>query len=402
VESFSFNSTGDIFACTWWYPADTLVVDRARYRLERSTDNGITWTSILESWGSLCTAINKDDHIFVGTFGKVQRSTDNGKTWETVNDKLEAGFIHALAISPEGFIYLGANGGNYRSTDGGYHWTKLDLKFQAMDFVFREGGQIFAGVNSGYFPEPAHHLYRSSDNGETWERVLTTEKTYGWSMAVNKKGYIFAATNGYEGSCGGVYRSRDNGDTWIRMNNGLPNSNVDHLVINSQDHIFVGIYGSGVYHSTDDGENWTAVNNGLSDLRVTALGISPHDHVFVGSGTNSTPTNSSEIGHVFRSTTTTSVNDDGSDIPNNFILGQNYPNPFNSTTAVQFSIPHTGHVSVRIYNILGQEVSTLFSGRLSSGNHEIHWNPHNLAGGVYFCHLQLDNLNSSIKMTLLP
>jgi len=400
VESFSFNSKGDIFITTWWYP-DEVVFDGALYRIECSTDNGSVWTSVLETGGfSVCTAINKEGHIFTGTFGKVQRSIDNGETWEITNDELPVSFIHILAISPEGHIYLGANPENYRSTDGGYNWTKLDLEYQAKTFIFKEDGYIFAGVNPGNSSIP-QYIYRTADNGETWEQVLCADKTFGWSMAVNNKGDVFAGTSGYDGSTqGGVYHSTDNGNTWIKVNNGLPNFNVNSLVIDSNDHIFASIYGSGVYRSIDNGGNWSEVNNGLSDLRVKCLGINPESNIFVGTGTNEKPP--SEGGHVFISNTTTSVDQIDSQIPDNFTLEQNYPNPFNSTTTIKFSIPYTNYVSLKIYNILGQEISTLFSGKFPSENYEVHWNAHNLSGGIYFCRLQSGSFTKSIKMVFLP
>lgn len=401
VESFSFNSNGDIFITTWWMPPDGYLVGDARYRIERSSDNGGTWISVLEAgWPPVCTAINKEGHIFAGTFGKVQKSADNGDTWEITNDELPVSFIHTLAISPKGYIYLGANGGNYRSIDGGYNWTKLDLEFQAKTYIFKENGTIFASVASGNYPNPPRCIFRSVDNGITWTQVLYAEKTSYWSIALNSKGDIFAANYGSEGTHNGIYRSTDNCYTWIQINNGLPNLKVNSIVIDSNDRIFVSIYGFGVYCSVDNGENWVEINDGLTDLRVKCLGISPENNIFVGTGTHEIPP--IEGGNIFISSIITSVNQNSNKIPDNFSLEQNYPNPFNSTTTIKFSIPHTDYVSLKIYNILGQEISTLFSGNLPSGEQEFHWNADNLPGGVYFCYLQSGGFTKSIKMVLLP
>jgi len=400
IESFSFNSKGDIFITTWWHP-DEAVLNGARYRIERSTDKGSTWTPVLEpGWAPVCATINKESHIFVGTIGIVRKSTDNGDTWEITNDELPVSFIHTLAISPEGHIYLGANSENYRSTDGGYNWTKLDLEFGAKTFVFKEDSHIFAGVYPGNSSTP-QYIYRSADNGETWEQVLCAEKTYYWSIALNSKGDIFAATSGYDGSIhGGVYRSKDNGENWTQINYGLPNLKARSIIIDSNDHIFAAISGSGVYCSIDNGENWIEVNDGLSDIRVKCLGINPENDIFVGTGASGIP--ASEGGHVFRNSVITSVNQIINKIPDNFTLEQNYPNPFNSTTTIKFSIPNSKYVSLKIYNILGQEISTLFSGKLPSGEHEVHWIAHNLPSGIYFCRLQSGSFTKSIKMVLLP
>jgi hypothetical protein len=70
-----------------------------------------------------------------------------------------------------------------------------------------------------------------------------------------------------------------------------------------------------------------------------------------------------------------------------FSLRQNYPNPFNPSTTIGFSLKTGGLVSLKIYNLLGSEVATLVSARLSPGLHEVTWNAQGLPSGVYYCRL---------------
>ena len=92
--------------------------------------------------------------------------------------------------------------------------------------------------------------------------------------------------------------------------------------------------------------------------------------------------------------------------PTNYSLDQNYPNPFNPTTQIAFNIPLNEHVTVTIYNILGQRIATLLDGNLSAGVHVVTWNAKNQNGeilptGVYFYRLSTPNFTAVKKMLLL-
>lgn len=93
-------------------------------------------------------------------------------------------------------------------------------------------------------------------------------------------------------------------------------------------------------------------------------------------------------------------------LPDGFALGQNYPNPFNPETNIPFSIPRATTVKLTAFNILGQEVATLFDGKISAGQHIINWDGRtdagvSLASGVYFYRLQFEGNSFTQKMLLL-
>ncbi len=93
-------------------------------------------------------------------------------------------------------------------------------------------------------------------------------------------------------------------------------------------------------------------------------------------------------------------------LPTAYALEHNYPNPFNPTTSIGFSLPIGGDMSLVVYNILGQEVKTLYRGYMEAGNHRIDWGGDNNAGepvasGVYFYRLKAGSFEQSRKMTLL-
>ena len=83
------------------------------------------------------------------------------------------------------------------------------------------------------------------------------------------------------------------------------------------------------------------------------------------------------------------------------ILQQNYPNPFNPNTTIQFDLPKTSKVTLKVFNILGEEVSTLVSDRLSAGSHTYEWDASNLSCGVYLYRLEAEGYFETRKMILM-
>ncbi len=87
-------------------------------------------------------------------------------------------------------------------------------------------------------------------------------------------------------------------------------------------------------------------------------------------------------------TGTTAVPGSGGGIPLAFSLSQNFPNPFNPATTIVFGVPVASEVTVRVYDLLGREVSVLVSGRKDAGLYETRFDASALSSGVFFCRLQ--------------
>jgi len=88
-------------------------------------------------------------------------------------------------------------------------------------------------------------------------------------------------------------------------------------------------------------------------------------------------------------------------LPEAYALEQNYPNPFNPSTTIRFSIPVQQHVSLKIYNVLGQVVATLVDDTIVAGNHVVQWEPEQIASGTYFYRLEVGNFRESRKVIYL-
>ncbi|MFQ5706501.1 MAG: T9SS type A sorting domain-containing protein [bacterium] len=88
-------------------------------------------------------------------------------------------------------------------------------------------------------------------------------------------------------------------------------------------------------------------------------------------------------------------------IPETTILRQNYPNPFNPQTTIPFALEKSSFVTLKVYNLKGQEVTVLLQEYLPTGDHHVVWDAHGLPSGVYFCSLQTRSHNIKRKMILL-
>jgi hypothetical protein len=206
-------------------------------------------------------------------------------------------------------------------------------------------------------------------------------------IIINSSDHLFVATPG------SIFRTSNAGNSWMPVNKGLQSLDIRSLVINANDNIWAGTK-NGVFHSVDDGNNWLQINTGLPSIDIQALAINPATgRVFVGM------TNAG----VFRSIEpTTSIFEEISEkLPLAFSLKQNYPNPFNPATMIEFSLPRSGYVTLKIYNLLGEEIAVLVAEHRTAGKHQIEWNPKELPSGVYLYRLQTEELTKTKKLTII-
>jgi len=98
--------------------------------------------------------------------------------------------------------------------------------------------------------------------------------------------------------------------------------------------------------------------------------------------------------------------DETSLVPNEYYLKQNFPNPFNPFTTIEYGIPEAGDISLKIYNILGQEVRELININQNAGVYKILWNGKDnfgmdVASGVYILSISANKFNNTKKLILL-
>jgi hypothetical protein len=91
----------------------------------------------------------------------------------------------------------------------------------------------------------------------------------------------------------------------------------------------------------------------------------------------------------------------GTVIPEAYAMSQNYPNPFNPATIIRFNLPTASAVTLRVYNILGEEVAVLVNGEMPPGVYQVNLDAGRMASGMYFCRLQAGRFVETKKMLLI-
>jgi flagellar hook assembly protein FlgD len=81
----------------------------------------------------------------------------------------------------------------------------------------------------------------------------------------------------------------------------------------------------------------------------------------------------------------------------NYALAQNYPNPFNPSTTIEFALPKESRVEIKIYNVLGVQMATLFSGTQTSGYHQVKWDATSFSSGIYFYVMKATSMTDGEK-----
>jgi hypothetical protein len=92
---------------------------------------------------------------------------------------------------------------------------------------------------------------------------------------------------------------------------------------------------------------------------------------------------------------------ENSTLPKNYSLNQNFPNPFNPVTTIEFDLADNGMTTLKIFNTLGEELTTLVSDNLSAGHHRCEWNAAEFPSGIYFYQLETERFQNQKKMILL-
>jgi photosystem II stability/assembly factor-like uncharacterized protein len=260
--------------------------------------------------------------------GGVWKSDDYGRTWNPIFDHEPTQSIGALAVAPSdpNIIYVGSGeglhrpdlsvgNGIYKSTDAGKTWTHLGLRdgqqIPALAVDPRDPNRVFAAVlGHPYGPSEERGIYRSTDGGQNWQRVIAKDENTGGSdveIDPSNPDVVYASMwevregpwedgNEVNGTGGGLFKSTDGGSTWQALTHGLPQdlSQIYVAIAPSDSHRLYATVGQasgklGVYRSDDAGESWEQITTdprpsgriGGGDLSIPKVDPKNPDLVYV-------------------------------------------------------------------------------------------------------------------------
>jgi photosystem II stability/assembly factor-like uncharacterized protein len=428
---------GDIINSIYLYNDGIIIAGTVRRGVCISYDNGFTWKTMnkgLYPYRSGSIQINDKNWIFSGVKdGGMFRSEDGGLSFKQINNGLNYPTVMSILLAGNKKIWTGTGSGIYCSTDDGDSWSLKSngIKYDGCNIysIFEVSpGILLAGTLSDDIAGTwsTRGTIISTNDGENWQE--TSIQLTALSIAMNSKGYIYIGARNLLTTEAGMYVTKDTGKTWYPC--GLYGVSDIYSLVIKDDIIYAGADERGIYKSTDDGTNWQEMNNGLTNKRVRSLVINKKGDLFAGTwkggvfiskdGANSWYRVNSGLvslsdslsihcmcvdssgyvylslggGGVFRSMeTTVSAGYLQKSEPDNYTIMQNYPNPFNPYTIISYTIEtqNATHVQIKVYDVLGREIRTLFTGKKAPGKHNILFDGTNLSSGVYFCRLGIRN-----------
>lgn len=415
----------------------------------RSIDNGETWNELTQGRGIYYMEQGGGDTLLAGTTsGKFLFSTNEGGKWtETLNEGLPGTFggnkrIWDITYDPVNHIYYALIGEREKATNNavylikssnsGNNWTTL------LTSIMPEGGVIqnvladssgTVWVSSDAPLKGNSLLSKSTDFGENWEAVITSTTnttTHGEEIIELAKDTLLF------NSGAGLYASFDGGTTFdvtTKLGNGEPKNlgfgkvfdyskKFGLISVNNNNDLpqfETGIVGFGIqmpdslaFVSYKDRSKFgdpdeIELTNG-NQVVVRNTNVSVNDMVLVATkdgiwryipSSKELPKNPNPNDVVIVS------NEDELANVQEFRLEQNYPNPFNPSTTINFSLPNASEVSLKVYNMLGQEVATLLQGRVNAGAQSIQFDASNLSSGMYIYTLKTEQFSKTRKMLLI-
>ncbi len=338
--------------------------------------------------------IDESGNKWIGTIaGLAKFDGTNWTVFNPSNSGLPGNAVASIAIDGNGNKWIGTLYGGLAKFDD-TTWTVFDPANSGLPdyyvwcIAIDSSGNKWIGTKLGglaKYDDTTWAVYNSTNSGLPWNYIL--------SIAIDGNG------NKWIGASGGMAKFDDatlGGTGWTAYdynNSGLPNNWVWALAIDGSENKWIGTFGGGL--AKFDGSTWatySANDSTLPNNYVQSLAIDGSGNKWIGTSDGLSVYNEGGV---------ISFGDGVQILPENFLIHQNYPNPFNPTTTIRYSISQENFVSIKVYNLLGEEVAALVNDYKLPGSYNIIFNAASLSSGVYFYKISAGEFSENKKMVLL-
>lgn len=394
--------------------------------IARTTNGGTNWITVPTTGVSLdlfCVWAIDSNTAYVGNGGgpggsggnaSFYKTTNAGTTWTTVaSTGGSAGFFNGIVFSktmPSFGIAqsdppAGVGSVYYYSVtrNGGANWAPLTPpppgvagQASAQNSVICVDS-LFFGVGLGNNAPARAHL--TSNGGTSWFVATLTGISGGFVSGLAFKEDKLIGIAASNTSLPNIARTTNGGVTWAAVNvgTGVTGYATCKWIEGTNTCYISGNAGAGgvVKKSTNAGLTWTTMTTsgltGITHMEFKRVGTTVYGYAVTANGA------------VLKLIdVVTEVNTINNLVPDNFKLEQNYPNPFNPNTTINFSIPNSSKVTLKVYDALGKEVTTLVDEFKNAGNYSADFTAtSHMTSGIYFYTITADNFTDTKKLMLV-
>ncbi len=375
-------------------------------RVYVSRNRGENWTQIANysGGGSMHSFYVSplDTNVWVaaitGSPDRVIKTTNYGANWTISYQQNFSNYGQPLEMdqnNPSVFYFAPDGGGFYKSTDNGSTFTEISGNYpfrSPCDILVMWDSSNVVFVGDGVTGSGQAVIFKSTNGGVNWTniRTVTSSETPSMCNTVFDQSMIYAT----EWSGSNIYLSTDYGSSFSVSHSTGFSGWASGICSEDPTLIMTGNYGSNSAFSLNKGNTWT----NLGGLGGAGAGMLVPDRNMLLSMQTS---NLYKMKATYSVLTAISETQLSTGIPAGYDLSQNYPNPFNPSTLIKFSLPFAGNVSLKVYDQLGREVSTLSEGFKTAGVYEAKLDGSNLSSGVYFYKLAASGFEMTKKMLLV-